>query len=72
GSVRHVEAFRMGSVRTSIFGRPRRLSRDRRASPIYTLNYEEPVWSRYSRPCLMLPMCVEIGTFGVGAIAPRA
>ncbi|WP_083606583.1 SRPBCC family protein [Geodermatophilus obscurus] len=29
-------------MRTSILGRPRRLSRDRRASPIYTLNCEEP------------------------------
>src|SRR4051794_25057579 len=33
----------MGSVRTSILGRPRPLSRDRRASPAYTLNCEEPV-----------------------------
>jgi hypothetical protein len=43
GSVRHVEVFRMGSVRTSILGGPRRLSRDRRASPTYTLNCEEPL-----------------------------
>jgi transposase len=43
GSVAHVEVFRMGSVRTSILGRPRRLLRDRRASPIYTLSCEEPV-----------------------------
>lgn len=43
GSVRHVEVFRMGSVRTSIIGRPRRLSRDRRASPRYTLNCDEPL-----------------------------
>jgi hypothetical protein len=42
GSVAHVEVFRMGSVRTSILGRPRRLPRERRASPIYTLNCEEP------------------------------
>jgi hypothetical protein len=42
GSVVHVEVFRMGSVRTSILGRPRRLSRDRRASRRYTLNCEEP------------------------------
>jgi hypothetical protein len=41
-SVVHVEVFRMGSVRTSILGRPRHLSRDRRASPHYTLNCEEP------------------------------
>jgi drug/metabolite transporter (DMT)-like permease len=34
----------MGSVRTSILGRPRRLSRERRASPIYTLNCDEPVY----------------------------
>ncbi|WP_431521188.1 endonuclease domain-containing protein [Blastococcus capsensis] len=33
----------MGSVRTSILGRPRPLSRDRRASPTYTLNCEEPL-----------------------------
>ena len=32
----------MVSVRTSILGRPRRLSRDRRASRRYTLNCEEP------------------------------
>src|SRR3954447_20677174 len=31
GSVRHVEVFRMGSVRTSIFGRPRPLPGPRRA-----------------------------------------
>ena len=31
GSVRHVEVFRMGSVRTSIFGRPRPLPGHRRA-----------------------------------------
>jgi len=42
GSVRHVEVFQMGSVRTSIFGRPRRLPGDRRASPLYTVNCEEP------------------------------
>jgi hypothetical protein len=42
GSVIHVEVFRMGSVRTSILGRPRRLSRDRRARPRYTLSCEEP------------------------------
>ena len=31
GSVRHVEVFRMGGVRTSIIGRPRPLSDERRA-----------------------------------------
>jgi aminoglycoside phosphotransferase (APT) family kinase protein len=40
GSAGHVEVFRMGSVRTSILGRPRRLSRDRRASRRRTLNSE--------------------------------
>ena len=30
----------MVSVRTSIFGRPRRLPSDRRADPLYTLIYE--------------------------------
>ncbi|MGF7021605.1 hypothetical protein JOE54_002399 [Brachybacterium tyrofermentans] len=37
----------MASVRTSIIGRPRRLSRDRRARPTlrsYPLIYEEPHW----------------------------
>ena len=33
GSVGHVEVFLMASVRTSIIGRPRRLSRHRRAHP---------------------------------------
>jgi hypothetical protein len=42
GSVGHVEVFRMGGVRTSILGRPRRLPLDRRASRRYTLNCEEP------------------------------
>ncbi len=46
GSVRHVEVFRMGSVRTSILGRPRRLPQDLRAPTTshacYTLNCEEP------------------------------
>ncbi len=41
GSVRHVEVFQMGSVRTSILGRPRPLPRHRRAAR-YTLNCEEP------------------------------
>jgi hypothetical protein len=42
GSVRHVEVFRMGSVRTSILGRPRHLSGNRRADDLYTLICEEP------------------------------
>jgi hypothetical protein len=42
GSVVHVEVFQVGSVRTSILGRPRRLPRDRRASSAYTLNCGEP------------------------------
>ena len=43
GSVGHVEVFLMGGVRTSIIGRPRPLSRHRRAELLYTLNCEEPV-----------------------------
>ncbi|WP_221443071.1 hypothetical protein, partial [Nocardiopsis algeriensis] len=42
GSVMHVEVFRMGGVRTSILGRPRRLSQNRPAHRHYTLNCEEP------------------------------
>ena len=42
GSVGHVEVFRMDGVGTSIVGRPRRLSADRRARPTYTLIWEEP------------------------------
>jgi hypothetical protein len=42
GSVRHVEVFQMGSVRTSIFGRPRPLPDHRRAGQHYTLKCEEP------------------------------
>ena len=42
GSVGHVEVFQMGSVRTSILGRPRPLPRHRRAQRLYTLNCEEP------------------------------
>jgi len=33
----------MGGVRTSIFGRPRRLPQDRRAEGTYTLICEEPL-----------------------------
>ena len=36
GSVGHVEVFRMGSVRTSIFGRPRPPSTYRRAAQLKT------------------------------------
>jgi transposase len=39
----------MAGVGTSILGRPRRLSRDRRASPRYTLNCEEPLIDDPSR-----------------------
>lgn len=46
GSVVHVEVFRMGSVRTSILGRPRLRSRHRRAVSFYTLICEEPVIER--------------------------
>jgi hypothetical protein len=49
GSVRHVEVFPVGSVRTPILGRPRHLPRQRRAAPphpddfpAYTFNCEEP------------------------------
>ena len=42
GSVKHVEVFPMGSVRTPIIGRPRPLPRQRRATPDYTLNCDEP------------------------------
>ena len=49
GSVRHVEVFLDGGVRTSILGRPRPLPRHRRAdrssrwlATNYTLNWEEP------------------------------
>jgi hypothetical protein len=42
GSVRHVEVFRLGCVRTPIIGRPRPSPSDRRAER-YTFNSEEPV-----------------------------
>ncbi len=42
GPRRRVEVFQMGGVRTSIFGRPRPLHRDRRADQSYTLNCEGP------------------------------
>jgi hypothetical protein len=41
GNVKHVEVFRMGSVRTSILGRPRPLPGHRRAAARYTLNCEQ-------------------------------
>jgi hypothetical protein len=44
GSVGHVEVFQVERVGAFILGRPRRLSRDRRARARYTLNCEEPVW----------------------------
>jgi hypothetical protein len=43
GSVRHVEVFQLGGVRTPIIGRPRPLPRQRRADHLYTLNCEEPL-----------------------------
>jgi hypothetical protein len=43
-SVRHVEVFQMDGVGTSILGRPRPLSRPRRADRFYTLIWEEPDW----------------------------
>jgi hypothetical protein len=42
GSVGHVEVFQMGGVGTSILGRPRPSSPERRATCDYTLNCEEP------------------------------
>ena len=42
GSVAHVEVFLMAGVGTGISERPRHLTRDRRAHPIYTLICEEP------------------------------
>lgn len=44
GSVEHVEVFRMVSVGTSILGGPRPLSSQRRPTPDYTLNCEEPAY----------------------------
>jgi len=49
GSVRHVEVFQMGGVRTPIIGRPRPLPRDRHATPDYTLNCDEPGCRRWRR-----------------------
>jgi hypothetical protein len=44
GSVRHIEVFRVGCVRTPIIGRPRPLPSERRASDAYTLICDEPVY----------------------------
>jgi len=52
GSVRHVEVFQMGGMRTSIIGRPRRLPRDRRARDHYTVNCEEPEYRAILRNLL--------------------
>ncbi|TXH16784.1 MAG: hypothetical protein E6R06_30425, partial [Mycobacterium sp.] len=52
GSVRHVEVFRMRSVGTLIFERPRPLSRQRRANHLYTLICEEPYCN--NRPIVRL------------------
>jgi len=67
GNVRHVEVFQMGSVRTSILGRPRPLPGHRRADrssrrtvTTYTLNWDEPPWL----------IAVE-GVAGLGASLPR-
>ena len=54
GSVRHVEVFRMGGVRTPIIGRPRPLPGHRRADHRYTLNCEEPL-KRPAPPKYPLP-----------------
>ncbi|MDF1902031.1 hypothetical protein PXH78_23810, partial [Mycolicibacterium smegmatis] len=50
GSVRHVEVFQMDGVGTSIIGRPRPLSRHRRADDLYTLNCEEPDYVDQTMP----------------------
>ena len=56
GSVRHVEVFRMRSVGTLIFERPRPLSRQRRANHLYTLICEEPLKSlAVGRDALIVP-----------------
>ena len=50
GSVGHVEVFRMDGVGTSLAGRSRRLSADRRARPTYTL-----IWGRAGIPRSLMP-----------------
>ena len=45
GSVKHVGAFRMDGVRTSILGGPRPLPSHRRADHAYTVICEEPLYS---------------------------
>ena len=68
GSVRHVEVFRMRSVGTLIFERPRPLSRQRRANHLYTLICEEPVYDSTpircpgSNPALLATQLAEEGT----------
>ena len=47
GSIRHVEVFQMGSVRTSIIGRPRPLPGPTRRTAHYTLICDEPANSMY-------------------------
>src|SRR5699024_3645314 len=50
GSVRHVEVFPVGSVRTPIIGRPRPLSHERRADAHARLYTATPTpWIRKSR-----------------------
>ncbi|MGI8592265.1 MAG: hypothetical protein ACR2M5_15015, partial [Nakamurella sp.] len=51
GSVSHVEVFQVGGVRTTIIGRPRRLSRQRRADLDYTVNCEEPTKLPWTGEC---------------------
>ncbi|CCQ18356.1 putative uncharacterized protein [Rhodococcus sp. AW25M09] len=67
GSVGHVEVFRTDGVGTSIVGRPRRLSADRRARPTYTLIWEEPAKS-VSR---QRPACLGTGNDSFCARAVR-
>src|SRR5699024_1614934 len=51
GSVRHVEVFPVGSVRTPIIGRPRPLSHERRADAHARLYTATPTpWIRKSPP----------------------
>lgn len=47
GTVEHVEVFQMVSVRTSIFGRPRPSSADRRAAPDHPASTPSTVMSRH-------------------------
>ena len=72
GSVVHVEVFRDERVGAFILGRPRRLSRERRAHPRYTLIREEPAmrqkvpdWMSQPRPPLFesFPLLIVQGIF---------